>query len=87
MAADTKLLAKSLVKAAYGSPRGSYPTPFLGRLLFKIPDPNHKTRYPKKWVGYEPLGRFRNLKSSTIKAKAAGPECCATPEVREGFRF
>ena len=23
-------------------------TPFLGRLLFKITDPNHKTRYPKK---------------------------------------
>ena len=38
-------------------PRGSYPTPFLGRLLFKITDPNHKTRYPKKGVGYEPLGR------------------------------
>ena len=37
-------------------PRGSYPTPFLGRLLFKITDPNHKTRYPKKGVGYEPLG-------------------------------
>ena len=28
-------------------PRGSYPTPFLGRLLFKITDPNHKTGYPK----------------------------------------
>ena len=37
-------------------PRGSYPTPFLGRLLFEITDPNHKTRYPKKGVGYEPLG-------------------------------
>ena len=24
-------------------PRGSYPTPVLGRLLFKIADPNHKT--------------------------------------------
>ena len=23
----------------------------------KITDPNHKTRYPKKGVGYEPLGR------------------------------
>ena len=40
-----------------GLPRGSYSTPFLGRLLFKITDPNHKTRYPKKGVGYEPLGR------------------------------
>ena len=30
---------------------------FLGRLLFEITDPNHKTRYPKKGVGYEPLGR------------------------------
>ena len=29
-------------------PRGSYPNPFLRRLLFKITDPNHKTRYPKK---------------------------------------
>ena len=38
-------------------PRGSYPTPFLGRLLFKITDPSHKTRYPKKGVGYELLGR------------------------------
>ena len=38
-------------------PRGSYPTPFLERLLFKIADPNHKTRYPKNGVGYEPLGR------------------------------
>ena len=28
---------------------------FLGCLLFKITDPNHKTRYPKKGVGYEPL--------------------------------
>ena len=37
-------------------PRGSYPAPFLGRLLFKITDPNHKTRYPKKGLGYEPLG-------------------------------
>ena len=37
-------------------PRGSYSTPFLGRLLFKITDPNHKTRYPKKGVGYAPLG-------------------------------
>ena len=37
-------------------PRGSYPTPLLGRLLFKITGPNHKTRYPKKGVGYEPLG-------------------------------
>ena len=30
---------------------------FLGRLLFKITDPNPKTRYPKKGLGYEPLGR------------------------------
>ena len=41
------------------SPRGSYPTPFLGRLLFKIAGPNHKTRYPKKGVGYEPLGSVK----------------------------
>ena len=37
-------------------PVGSYPTPFLGYLLFYVTDPNHKTRYPKKGVGYEPLG-------------------------------
>ena len=43
--------------SAFSGPRGSYPTPFFGRLLFKITDPNHKTRYPKKGIGYEPLGR------------------------------
>ena len=32
-------------------PRDSCPTPFLERLLFKITDPNHKTRHPKKGVG------------------------------------
>ena len=37
-------------------PRGSYPTPFLRRPLFTITDHNHKTRYPKKGVGYDPLG-------------------------------
>ena len=42
-------------------PRGSYPTPFLGRLLCKITDPNHKTRYPKKGVGYEPLGKVLGI--------------------------
>ena len=51
--------------AGFPTPRGSYPTPFLGRLLFKITDPKHKTRYPKKGVGYEPPGtvllRFRLL--------------------------
>ena len=31
--------------------------PFLGPLLFKITDPSHKTRYPKKGVGYEPRGK------------------------------
>ena len=40
---------------SFAVPRGSYPTPFLGRLVFKITDPNHKTRYPKQGVGYEPL--------------------------------
>ena len=44
-------------------PRGSYPTPVLGRLLFKITDSNHKTRYPKKGVGYEPLGTLRGAGS------------------------
>ena len=32
-------------------------SPFLRCLLFKITGPNHKTRYPKQGVGYEPLGR------------------------------
>ena len=36
----------------------------------KITDPNHKTRYPKKGVGYEPLGildpEFRLLKVSGL---------------------
>ena len=45
-----------MYESMLGLPRGSYPTPFLGRLLFKITDPNHKTRYPKNGVGYEPLG-------------------------------
>ena len=31
-------------------PVGSYPTPFLGYLLFYIGDPNQKTRYPKQGV-------------------------------------
>ena len=35
---------------------GSYPTFFLGFLLFYITDPSHKTRYPKQGVGYETLG-------------------------------
>ena len=37
---------------------GSYPSPFFVYLLFYITDPNHKTRYPKKGVGYEPLGKI-----------------------------
>ena len=36
---------------------GSYPSPFLGYLLFYITDPSHKSRYPQKGVGYEPLGK------------------------------
>ena len=40
-------------------PVGSYPTPFLGYLLFYTTDPNHKTMYPKKGLGYEPLGTVR----------------------------
>ena len=36
---------------------GSYPTPVLGYIHFYIADPNHGTRYPKKGVRYEPLGR------------------------------
>ena len=55
-------------------PRGSYPTPFLGRLLFKITDPNHKTRYPKKGVGYEPLGGFEGvalLRDAALQAESS----------------
>ena len=43
-------------------PVGSYPTPVLGHLLFYIAETNHKTRYPKKGVGHEPLGTIRNTK-------------------------
>ena len=50
-------------------PRGSYPTPFLGRLLFKTADPNHRTRYPKKGIGYEPLGRATDLTTSAGSAE------------------
>ena len=32
------------------------PYPFSVYLLFYITDPNHKTRYPRNGVGYEPLG-------------------------------
>ena len=45
----------------YTLPVGSYPSPFLGYLLFYITDPNHKTRYPKKGVGYEPPGTVETL--------------------------
>ena len=34
----------------------SDPTLFSVYLLFYITDPNHKTRYPRNGVGYEPLG-------------------------------
>ena len=34
---------------------------------FKTTDPNHNTRYPKKGVGYEPLGRVKGkLSCKTI---------------------
>ena len=36
--------ARKGVECGLGLSRGSYPTPFLGRLLCKITDPNHKTR-------------------------------------------
>ena len=37
-------------------PRGSYPTPFLGYLVFWLGSVIRKSRRPKKGVGYEPLG-------------------------------
>ena len=49
------------MKQSGSIPRGSYPTPVLGYLIFYIADPNHKTRYPKKGVGYEPLGKAWRL--------------------------
>ena len=48
-------MVESLLRFSIVVPVGSYPTPFLGYILFYIGDPNHKTRYPKKG-GYEPLG-------------------------------
>ena len=62
-------------------PRGPYPTPFLGYLFFKITDPNHKTRYPKKGVGYEPLGKGPRIEPSTARSFRGAPKCSeATPE-------
>ena len=50
------LLPRQIFKPqCYTLPVGSYPTPFLGYLLFYTTNPNHKTRYPRKGVGYEPL--------------------------------
>ena len=64
---------QGLVRRVWDIPGGSYPTPFLGRLLFKIIDPNHKTRYPKKGVGYEPLGRLHaGFGISGVKAELYG---------------
>ena len=60
-----------MVQADFSLPRGSYPTPFLGRLLFKITD-----RYPKKGVGYEPLGRvqkfFEELRRVFVESEVWG---------------
>ena len=61
-------LSCSFLALALDVPRGSYPTPFLGRLLFKITDPNHKTRYPKTGVGYEPLG----IQKSKLREQGKG---------------
>ena len=63
----------------FNLPRGSYPTPFLGRLLFKITDPNHKTRYPKKGVGYEPLGTVWDID------RISGPQFFGFLVVRRGY--
>ena len=63
-----------LLWTLWSLPRGSYPTPFLGRLLFKITDLNHKTRYPKG-VGYEPLGGIGISKAALAEnAKTSTPE-------------
>ena len=58
-------------------PRGSYPTLFLGRLPFKITDPNQKTRRPKKGVGYEPVGKNQTVGAlglSGLRLKVSGSE-------------
>ena len=68
----------------YTIPRGSYPTPFLGRLLFKITDPNPKTRYPKKGVGYEPLGKTQNKHASGSSPFFVGLINAAKEEVALG---
>ena len=62
-------------------PRGPYPTPFLGYLFFKITDPNHKTKYPKKGVGYEPLGKGPRIEPSTARSFRGAPKYSeTTPE-------
>ena len=39
-------------------PRGSYPTPFLGYLVLWLGSPILKSRYLKKGVGYDPIGKL-----------------------------
>ena len=69
-------------------PVGSYPTPFLGYLLFYIADPDHKIRirYPRKGVGYEPLGSFddgsRSFPIKSLAYRTSGPV-----RVADGTRF
>ena len=48
------------VELEYYSTCRLIPYPFFGYLLFYIADPDHKIRirYPRKGVGYEPLGSF-----------------------------
>ena len=61
----------------WGLPIGSYPTPFLRYLLFYIGDPNHKTRYPQKGVGYVPLGRVQDLELRLLTIRS-GSRCWAS---------
>ena len=49
-------------------PVGSYTTPFFRVSTFLyITDPKRKTRYPKKGVGYKPLGGSKGIVETTVK--------------------
>ena len=57
--------------------------------MFYITDPNHKTRYPKQGVGYDPLGKASNSKrmgrnlarqSAKLQRKLFLASCGALPD-------
>ena len=60
---------------------GLTPYPFLRYLLLKIRDPNHKTRYLKEGVGYDPLGTTEDFRSGQNRlnlTRSSPSRCTAT---------